>query len=102
VVSTASGRATPGRGGSSPGLAITVDDFDLTSTSLLSGEDRDATIRATLKRHRIKAAGFVAGKYVDPDIAPRVLQRWSDDGHITVFRTGISAVPTRLPSWPTC
>jgi peptidoglycan/xylan/chitin deacetylase (PgdA/CDA1 family) len=70
------------RGSTSPGLAITIDDFDLTSTPLLSGEDRDATICATLKRHRIKAAGFVAGKYVDPDIAPRVLRRWSDDGHI--------------------
>jgi peptidoglycan-N-acetylglucosamine deacetylase len=70
------------RGSSSPGIAVTIDDFDLTSTPLLSGEDRDAEIRAALKQHRIKAAGFVAGKYVDPDIAPRVLQRWSDDGHV--------------------
>ncbi len=78
----ADGRAAANRGGFSPGLAITIDDFDLTNTPLLSGEERDAAIRATLKRHRIKAAGFVAGKYVDSDIAPRVLQRWSDDGHI--------------------
>jgi peptidoglycan-N-acetylglucosamine deacetylase len=78
----ASDRATAVNHRSTPGLAITVDDFDLTSTPLLSGEDRDAAIRATLKQHGIKAAGFVAGKYIDPDIAPRVLQRWSDDGHI--------------------
>jgi peptidoglycan-N-acetylglucosamine deacetylase len=65
-----------------PGIAITVDDFDLADTPLLTGEARDTAIRAALKRHRIKAAGFVAGKYVDDTLAPRVLQRWSDDGHV--------------------
>lgn len=82
IALAANGRPLPERGDSLPSLAITLDDFDLTNTPLLSGEDRDAAIRATLKRHRIQAAGFVAGKYVDRDIAPRVLQRWSDDGHI--------------------
>jgi peptidoglycan-N-acetylglucosamine deacetylase len=65
-----------------PGLAITVDDFDLSDTPLLIGEARDTAIRATLKRHRVKAAGLVAGKYIDVTLAPRVLQRWSSDGHL--------------------
>jgi hypothetical protein len=30
----------------------------------------------------VQGAGFVAGKYVDDTLAPRVLERWSDDGHI--------------------
>lgn len=47
-----------------PGIAITIDDFDLTDTALLTGAERDTWIRATLARHRIKAAGFVAGKYI--------------------------------------
>lgn len=65
-----------------PGLAITVDDFDLSDTPLLTGEARDTVIRATLKRHRVKAAGFVAGKYIDGTLAPRVLRHWSSDGHL--------------------
>lgn len=48
----------------------------------MSGEVRDAAIRAALERHKIKAGGFVAGKYVDDKISPRILSAWSDDGHI--------------------
>lgn len=65
-----------------PGLAITIDDFDLTDTPLMSGEMRDATIRECLNRHGVQAAGFVAGKFVDPELAPRILQGWSDEGHV--------------------
>ncbi|WP_084579223.1 polysaccharide deacetylase family protein [Sphingomonas azotifigens] len=71
-----------GRRARTPGIAITIDDFDLTDTPVLRGEDRDTAIRAALQRHQVKAAGFVAGKYVDEKLAPRVLRRWSDDGHI--------------------
>ena len=71
-----------GRRAGAPGIAITIDDFDLTDTATLSGEDRDTAIRAALRRHGVKAAGFVAGKYVDGRLARHILQRWSDDGHI--------------------
>lgn len=66
----------------SPSIAVTIDDFDLTNTPLLSGKDRDTAIRSALRRHGVKAGGFVAGKYVDDELSPRVLARWSDDGHI--------------------
>lgn len=82
AVLAAGGRGAAFRRQPSPGLAITVDDFDLADTPLLSGEQRDVAIRACLRRHGVKAAGFVAGKYVDGDVAPRVLKRWSEDGHI--------------------
>lgn len=65
-----------------PGIAITIDDFDLSDTALLSGEARDAAIRAALKRHKIKAGGFVAGKYVDAALSPQILSAWSNDGHL--------------------
>ena len=67
---------------STPGIAVTIDDFDLSDTVLMTGEDRDAAIRSTLTRYRLKAAGFVAGKYVNTTLSPRVLSRWSGDGHI--------------------
>lgn len=66
----------------SPGIAVTIDDFDLTNTVLMSGEDRDTAIRSALRRHDVKAAGFVAGKYVDGEVSARVLTGWSDEGHI--------------------
>ncbi len=65
-----------------PGIAITIDDFDLSDTPLMTGEARDTAIRSVLKRHRIQAAGFVAGKFVDATLAPRILAQWSNDGHI--------------------
>ncbi len=70
------------RGGRRPGIAVTIDDFDLSDTALMGGAQRDTAIRAVLRRHGIKAAGFVAGKYVDAERSPRVLSAWSADGHI--------------------
>jgi peptidoglycan-N-acetylglucosamine deacetylase len=78
------GMSTQGRAArpSTPGIAITIDDFDLSDTPLMTGEARDIRIRSILQRHRVQAAGFVAGKFVDDILAPRVLKKWSDDGHV--------------------
>lgn len=65
-----------------PGLAVTVDDFDLSDSQLLTGAERDRSIRATLSRHSLQAAGFVAGKYVQSPLGEEVLTSWSTDGHI--------------------
>ena len=65
-----------------PGIAITIDDFDLADTPLMSGWERDVAIRRSLGHFKVKAAGFVAGKYVDAERSPRVLTAWSDGGHI--------------------
>lgn len=71
-----------GPGARTPGVAVTIDDFDLSDTVMMSGEDRDTAIRSALRRHGLKAGGFVAGKYVDNALGARLLNRWSRDGHI--------------------
>jgi peptidoglycan-N-acetylglucosamine deacetylase len=65
-----------------PGIAVTVDDFDLSDDPLMSGPQRDAAIRQALAAHGIKAAGFIAGRYLKPGAPFDVRKAWSDDGHI--------------------
>lgn len=65
-----------------PGVAITIDDFDLSDATLLDGKTRDRRIRDSLRRHRLKAAGFVTGKHVADRRGAHVLRGWSDDGHL--------------------
>jgi peptidoglycan/xylan/chitin deacetylase (PgdA/CDA1 family) len=67
---------------SAPGLAVTIDDFDLSDSQLLTGAERDRRIRSALARHSIQAAGFVAGKYVQSPLGKEVLTSWSNEGHI--------------------
>jgi len=64
-----------------PGIAITIDDFDLSDTPLMTALERDAAIRAALRRHGVKAGGFVAGKFADAHSRP-ALAPWSAEGHI--------------------
>jgi peptidoglycan/xylan/chitin deacetylase (PgdA/CDA1 family) len=71
-----------GRGARAPGISVTIDDFDLSDTALMNGQERDVAIRAALLHHGIKAGGFVAGKYVDEALSPHVLAAWSDGGHL--------------------
>jgi peptidoglycan/xylan/chitin deacetylase (PgdA/CDA1 family) len=65
-----------------PGIAITMDDFDLTDTPLLTALERDHRIRGVLARHGIKAAAFPAGKFVHGAVSDEVLRSWSSEGHI--------------------
>jgi peptidoglycan-N-acetylglucosamine deacetylase len=65
-----------------PKIALTIDDFAMPSTNMLSILDRDKGIRATLDRHNLKAAGFVAGMRVDNPDGHAILKAWSDSGHI--------------------
>ena len=64
------------------GIAITIDDFDLSDTPLLTGVERDRRIRGSLARHRIKAAGFPAGKFIHGAVSDEVLRSWSAEGHV--------------------
>lgn len=65
-----------------PAIAITIDDFNLADTPLMTGERRDEAIRAALRQHSVKGAGFVVGKYIDGERSDRVLRAWSGEGHL--------------------
>lgn len=65
-----------------PTLALTIDDFSIDDGPLLSGEEKHASILATLHHHRIKAAGFPAGKFIDDALGARHLLAWSGAGHL--------------------
>lgn len=80
-VATTAGRVEAAPAGA-PGLAVTIDDFDLADTPMMSGLERDSAIRAALRRHGRKAAGFVAGKFIEPRRSPTVLGAWSTQGHL--------------------
>ena len=78
------GGCATGRGASrdAPRIAITIDDFDIQDTPLLSGEARHRALLAALDRFGVKAAGFPAGKMVDSEAGARYLRSWSAAGHI--------------------
>lgn len=77
------GCATRGSGDrNAPRIAITIDDFDIQDTPLLSGEARSQAILAALDRFGVQAAGFPAGKLVDSESGARYLRDWSAAGHI--------------------
>jgi peptidoglycan/xylan/chitin deacetylase (PgdA/CDA1 family) len=65
-----------------PRVAVTIDDFDLSDSHLLTGAERDRRIRATLFRYGIRGAGFVAGKYIQGALSHSVLGSWSRERHI--------------------
>lgn len=65
----------------SPGVTITIDDFDLYDTPIYSALERDAAILSALDTHGVTAWGFVAGKYLSTDSAQHVLHDWTDKGH---------------------
>ena len=73
------------RGGASrdaPRISITIDDFDIQDTPLLSGEARSRALLASLGRFGVRAAGFPAGKLVDSETGALYLREWSAAGHI--------------------
>jgi peptidoglycan/xylan/chitin deacetylase (PgdA/CDA1 family) len=79
-----------------PGLAITIDDFDLSDTPLMTGAQRHAAILGALDRHEVRAAGFMVGKYVDRPGAKPLLDAWSKAGHLVGNHTYSHAYCPRL------
>ena len=70
-----------------PRVAITLDDFVLFDTPTLSAEARNEAILGALDRHRLKAAMFVAGRYVDRESNMRLVRRWDEPGHMIANHT---------------
>lgn len=66
-----------------PQLAVTMDDFHVFDTPTLSGAARNQSILDALAAHKIRAAMFVAGKYVDGSEQNMALLRaWDERGHL--------------------
>lgn len=67
---------------SPPQVAITMDDFSISDTPLLSGAARNQAILDALKKYKLKAAAFVAGKFVDDAAKLPLVGLWNDGGHM--------------------
>jgi peptidoglycan/xylan/chitin deacetylase (PgdA/CDA1 family) len=65
-----------------PRFAITLDDFNIADGALLNGAARHRAILDALDGAGIKAAGLVAGKYVDNAAGPGHLGAWAEAGHL--------------------
>lgn len=65
-----------------PRIAITMDDFNLGFDKVLFPSKRNERILEALDKHQHKAAGFVSGRFVNNEIGDKVVQSWSDAGHL--------------------
>jgi hypothetical protein len=65
-----------------PQMAITLDDFNWFDAPRLTAEERNRALLDALRAHRIKAAMFVCGKFVDNATGQRLLSAWDQDGHM--------------------
>ena len=65
-----------------PQLAITMDDFRWLDAPRLTAEERNRALLDALRARGVKAAMFVAGKYVDNQPGQKLVSAWNKDGHI--------------------
>jgi peptidoglycan/xylan/chitin deacetylase (PgdA/CDA1 family) len=70
---------TPAR---NPQISITMDDFNVFDTPLLSGAARNQAILDALHQFKLKAAMFVAGKFVDNEKNMPLLGEWNRQKHL--------------------
>jgi peptidoglycan/xylan/chitin deacetylase (PgdA/CDA1 family) len=63
-------------------VAITLDDFVVFDTPVLSGDARNRAILDALNAHKIKAAMFVTGKNVDNEKNLPLVRAWDERGHM--------------------
>jgi peptidoglycan/xylan/chitin deacetylase (PgdA/CDA1 family) len=66
----------------SPQVAITLDDFNLFDAPGMTAEARNRALLDSLRAHRVQAAMFVAGKFVDNETGQKFLSAWDKEGHI--------------------
>jgi peptidoglycan/xylan/chitin deacetylase (PgdA/CDA1 family) len=65
-----------------PQVAITMDDFAVSDTPTLSGAARNQAILDALREYKLRAAIFVAGKFVDNQTNMPLLSLWNEHGHL--------------------
>jgi peptidoglycan/xylan/chitin deacetylase (PgdA/CDA1 family) len=62
-------------------VAITMDDFDIHEQTMLTAQERNKRILATLNKHRAKAALFVIGQNIQTNDDRALLRQWPLNGH---------------------
>ncbi|QTC92532.1 polysaccharide deacetylase family protein [Brevundimonas goettingensis] len=82
LTATGRARAVASEAGRGPRLAITIDDFNITDGALMDGAARHRAVLDALDAAGIKAAGLVAGKYVDNPTGAARLAAWAEAGHL--------------------
>jgi peptidoglycan/xylan/chitin deacetylase (PgdA/CDA1 family) len=68
--------------GRRPRVAVTLDDFILFDTPVLTAAARNEAILDALARHRLRAAMFVTARNVESAENLRLLRRWDERGHL--------------------
>lgn len=71
-----------GSTGDSPQVSITIDDFRWFDIPRLSAAARNRAMLDALSAHSLKAAIFVAGKFVDNETGQQLLAAWDREGHL--------------------
>jgi peptidoglycan/xylan/chitin deacetylase (PgdA/CDA1 family) len=70
-----------------PQIAITMDDFNVFDTPTMSGAARNQAILDALRQFNLRAAMFVAGKYVDNEKNMPLLRAWNAQKHLIANHT---------------
>lgn len=70
-----------------PQVSITIDDFSIDDSSVLSGAARHQAILDALDQHHLKAAGFVTGRNIDNEKNLPLLRLWNERGHLIANHT---------------
>jgi hypothetical protein len=65
-----------------PQISITMDDFNVFDAPVLSGAARNQAILDALHQFKLRAAMFVAGKYVDNEKNMPLLRAWNLQKHL--------------------
>src|SRR5918999_4289 len=65
-----------------PQISITMDDFNVFDTPTLSGVARNQAILDALRQFKLRAAMFVAAKYVDNEKTITLLRAWNEQKHL--------------------
>ena len=65
-----------------PRVAVTMDDFQLADTPLLTAGARNEAILDALARHKLQAGLFVTARNVESAENMRRLRRWDERGHL--------------------
>lgn len=77
-----------GTAAAQPQVAITMDDFDFFGETAAEKEANSREIRSALgSRSNLQAAAFIRGANVDNEVGKRILQAWSDAGHLIANHT---------------